>query len=75
MNDLDLGNNTPSLTAIGLLLPEVTGIESSQTTSLTFQPQRDNGLVLIVTEANSSSSLFAVGIFNGQVELSSCIPE
>lgn len=47
-----------------MILPEV---DTSETVSVTFQPRRDNGLVLMVTDVNASESVLAVGMFNGEV--------
>lgn len=50
-------------------LPEA---EISETISVTFQPRRDNGLVLMLMEVNGSSVL-AVGMFNGEVNQASTV--
>lgn len=51
----------------GTLLPEITDTVDSQTLSIVFQPQLDNGLVLMLTDVNGSLPLLAVGLVNGEV--------
>lgn len=51
----------------GVHLPELADAGDSQSMFLIFQPQLDNGLVLIVTNETGSTPLLAVGIFNGEV--------
>lgn len=55
----------------GLLLPEVPALGTVQTVSVAFQPRRDNGLVLMVTDGDGSSPMLAVGMFNGEVNMAS----
>lgn len=52
----------------GLPLSEVSG-SSSHTISFEFQPQLDNGLLLLLSESNGTSPALAVGMFNGDVRV------
>lgn len=58
-----------SLLLAGVRLPELAAVGDSQSTFVTFQPQLDNGLVLVLTDGNATTALLAVGIFNGEVSL------